>query len=818
MKKTLRFLIVLFCSLFSFSSSAQILKPVKWSFSVEDLGNNEYNLVSTATIEHGWWVYSQFLKDGGPIPTSFHFDKNAQVDFIGKVSETGDHIKELNEPLFDNMFLKKFGDRAVFKQKVKVKGPTNVKGYLEFMTCDDQQCLPPDNIDFNFNLKVGSDIKGELAPPANPNVNTPADHTVSAEGNTGPTGVLKPIKWTLSKEESAPDEWTLKFTATIDKGFHIYSQKENEGGPVPTSFHFEEAKDRVSLLGKTEEAGSNVKDEVDPVWDMRIKYFSGTATFTQKIKVLKKEGVWKGSLEFMTCNDESCLPPETVDFSVDLTNGACNIGTKDAEVISPAGSCFGKFGCPPQDCGGEQDVAGQSYLWIFLLGFGSGLAALFTPCVFPMIPLTVSFFTKGSQSRKKGVINALLYGFFIVFIYFLLSVPFLLFRSLSSDSYNAIATSPLLNGAFFILFVVFAFSFFGYYDISLPSSFTNKVDSLSGVGNIIGIFFMALTLAIVSFTCTGPFIGNLLGFSNDPSLGKYAISFGFTGFGLAFALPFAVFALFPSWLNSLPKSGGWLHTVKVVLGFIELIFAMKFLSNADLVSQWGFLKRELFLGVWAVLGLLLALYLFGIIRFKHDHKGQTISITRKVLGAISLLFAGYSAYGIPGNNLDLFSGFPPPMSYSFMKAKEDLKKFEPMINNYEEAIALAKKEGKPIMLDFTGWACVNCRKMEENVWPSDSVQERLREKYIVVSLYVDDRAILPEKDQYVSANGKKIRTVGNKWSDFQVSNIKNNSQPYYVLISPDEKILAKPRGYTPSVADYVAFLDCGLSAYHSMKK
>jgi thiol:disulfide interchange protein DsbD len=431
-----------------------------------------------------------------------------------------------------------------------------------------------------------------------------------------------------------------------------------------------------------------------------------------------------------------------------------------------------------------------------------------------MIPLTVSFFLKSAKTRRQGIFNALWYSFFIVLIYFLLSLPFVLFQSISSDSYNAIATGPLLNTAFFAIFVVFAFSFFGYYDISLPSSLGNKVDSLSGLGSVLGIFFMALTLAIISFTCTGAFIGNLLAAAKDANGGPWTITFGFTGFGLAFALPFGLFALFPHMLNSLPKSGGWLHQVKVFLGFVELIFALKFISNADLVLQLGLLKREVFLGIWAVLGLLLTLYLFGFIRFKGDVKGEKIAGLRAAVGIVALAFTSYCIYGLPGNALNLFSGFPPPMSYSIFYTKP---KLEPIKNNYAEALARAKKEGKPIMIDYTGWACVNSRKMEENVWPDKEILPLL-EKYIVVSLYVDDRTKLPENQQYVSkVDGTKRLTVGNKWSDDEVETMHSNSQPFYALISPDEKLLAPPRGNTPKIEDYKAFLECGLSTFEGMK-
>jgi thiol:disulfide interchange protein DsbD len=428
-----------------------------------------------------------------------------------------------------------------------------------------------------------------------------------------------------------------------------------------------------------------------------------------------------------------------------------------------------------------------------------------------MIPLTVSFFTKRSESKSKGRVDAFFYAFSIVFIYFLISVPFLVF-DISPDTLNEISTGAPLNVVFFVIFVIFAFSFFGFYEITLPNFIANKADSASNVGGFIGIFFMAVTLAVVSFSCTGPILGSLLVGALSSASGKLNLVAGMTSFGLALALPFGVFALFPSLMKSLPKSGGWLNTVKVVLGFIELIFAVKFLSNADLVAHWGILKREVFLGLWVLLGVGLFTYLIGKIKFPHETPVAKLSPLRIASALVALLFTVYSAYGIPGNDLQLFSGFPPPKFYSLIETKSAI---EPIKNDYEAALAKAKAENKPLMIDFTGWACVNCRKMEENVWTDVEVMKRLSERYVIVSLYVDDKKELPESEQVMSDffKGKRIKTLGNKFSEMQAKNFGSNSQPFYALISPDEKLLNEPRGYTPDVKDYLLFLDCGWSAF-----
>lgn len=457
----------------------------------------------------------------------------------------------------------------------------------------------------------------------------------------------------------------------------------------------------------------------------------------------------------------------------------------------------------------------SSSAWsIFLLGFLGGLIALITPCVFPMIPVTVSFFTKRSKTKKQGIQNGLLYGLSILLIYVLASVPFHIVGNVQPELFNSISTNATLNIIFFVIFIFFAISFFGYFEISLPSGIANKADSKSGLGSLGGIFFMAITLAIVSFSCTGPILGTLLVGSLQG--GAWALTQGMAGFGLALALPFSLFAIFPQWLQSLPKSGGWLDTVKKVLAFLELALAFKFLSNADLVQHWGLLKREVFIGIWALISIGLSLYLWGFLLLPHDTKGAVISGTRKILGGITLFFAAYLVYGIfPQNagSLKLLSGFPPPTHYSVYEKNVAHQGLQAnVVNDYSQALSLSKQQNKPILIDFTGWACVNCRKMEENVWSDPAVTDFIKSNYILLSLYVDDKAMLPidKRFTYKSKSGqqKEINSVGDLWATFQAENFSQVTQPLYVVLSNNQQLLSNPIGYTPNIATYLKWLQC----------
>lgn len=635
-----------------------------------------------------------------------------------------------------------------------------------------------------------------------------------------------PAVWSHEVNKISDTEYELVFKGKIMDGWHVYSQYTAEGGSLPSEFTFEKAGEDYELVGKTEE--SETITEYSDIFEVDETFFKKEAIFTQKIKLLDPEvNQISVNLFYQICK-EVCIPKDHL-FQISLDGSAFVADSKELDERSVALGESLRVDLKNKHLlnqGGQTDSEGKSNLWVvFGLGFIGGLIALLTPCVFPMIPLTVSFFTKQSQNKSKGVGNALLYGFFIVLIYFLLSLPFHLFNSVDSQILNTIATNIWLNVFFFIIFVFFAFSFFGYYELTLPSSWANKMDSASSkVGGGLGIFFMALTLAIVSFSCTGPILGGLLG-STTLAEGNVAtnLTSGMVGFGLALALPFALFAMFPAWLNSLPKSGGWMTTVKVVLGFLELALAFKFLSNADLVGNWGILKREIFVGIWIVLFVLMTLYLFGLFRFPYDGPKKKLPLARKMFGVLSLAFSVYLVLGLFNvTHLKLLSGFPPPDFYSVVETESDCPLGLDCFKDFEEGVAHAREVNKPILLDFTGWACVNCRKMEENVWSDASIYPLLKDEYVLISLYVDDRKELPEEEKfdfkYDSGRVKAIGTVGQKWGTFQTINFNAASQPYYVLLSPNLEVLNDAVQYV-DVETYEEWLKSGLEKHHlSMNK
>ena len=634
-----------------------------------------------------------------------------------------------------------------------------------------------------------------------------------------------PAIWSHEVNKISEDEYELIFAADIFKEWFIYSLYTAEGGSMPSEFEFEGAGVDYELLGETAE-GKTYKKYTE-VFDVEETFFKEKALFKQRIKLLDSNvSQVRVILYYQICKEVCILKEEVFEISLDGSQFASEEQTLDERSIAMGNALkLDLKGKEVLNRGTLNGAAGSTGIWmIFGLGFLGGFIALLTPCVFPLIPLTVSFFTKHSGNRSKGVKNALLYGLFIVLIYFLLSLPFHLFDSVDSQILNTIATNIWLNIFFFVIFVFFAFSFFGYYELTLPSSWANRLDSASTkVGGGLGIFFMALTLAIVSFSCTGPILGGLLG-STALSEGDVAvnISAGMTGFGLALALPFMFFALFPAWLNSLPKSGGWMTTVKVTLGFLELALAFKFLSNADLVGGWDILKREIFLVIWVVLFVLLALYLFGVFRFPHDGPKQKLSSGRKITGLLSASFAIYLVLGLANIiSLKPLSGFPPPDFYSIQEKDSDCPLGLDCFKDFEEGVAHARSESKPILLDFTGWGCVNCRRMEENVWSDPKVYPLIRDEYVLISLYVDDRKKLPTTEQfdfkYDSGRIKSIETVGQKWGTFQTINFNSASQPYYVLLSPELEILGEAVQYV-DIDTYQEWLKSGLESYNlSMK-
>ncbi len=637
-----------------------------------------------------------------------------------------------------------------------------------------------------------------------------------------------PVTWSSSFEKINETEYDLILTATIIPGWHLYSQHTEEGGSLPIIIRKGAETENFKLLGKAIE--SDTIKKYSPVFEVYESYFDNKAILKQRIAV-NTASVNEVSLNLtgQVCKEVNgvCIQIDE-DFTFTLKGKAKE---KEKVVLDEKSKTFSKKlqldlknSALLKNANDSDSDENSSLLNIFILGFFGGLLALLTPCVFPMIPLTVSFFTKQSHNKKKGISNAILYGLFIVIIYILLSIPFHFLDSLDPEILNNISTNVWLNIFFFSILVFFAFSFFGYYELTLPASWGNKMDSASGIGGIIGVFFMALTLAIVSFSCTGPILGSLLAGSLSSDGGAMQLTAGMSGFGLALALPFALFALFPGWLNSLPKSGGWLNTTKVVLGFLELAFAFKFLSNADLVEHWGILKREIFIGIWIVIFVGLALYLFAKIKFKHDSPIKKLSFSRISFGILVVAFVVYLIPGTMKNptwNLSLLSGFPPPQFYSIYEKDTDCPLGLNCFKDFDKGLQYATENNKPILLDFTGWACVNCRKMEENVWVESDIFRLINEDYVLISLYVDDKKELPENDQFnfIKKNGrlKKIQTVGDKWATFQVINFKTASQPYYVLMSPDLEILHTAQQYTDRDT-YYNWLKEGLEKFKNSSK
>ncbi|MBT8234604.1 MAG: thioredoxin family protein [Bacteroidia bacterium] len=630
----------------------------------------------------------------------------------------------------------------------------------------------------------------------------------------------EPVLWSQSVNVVSETEYELVLIGKILEGWHVYSQYTDEGGSLPAVFTFMKAGEAYELVGITEE--SKTQTAYSDIFDVDETFFKKEAVFRQKIKLIDPAVTSVDVELFYQVCKEVCIPVED-SFTFSLKGqAAVPPVSSSVDARSLALSEALRLDLKNKDLLDQTlagDVKKTNSIWtIFGLGFLGGLIALLTPCVFPMIPLTVSFFTKQSQ-KTKGTFNALLYAFFIILIYGLLSLPFHLFDSVDSQILNTIATNIWVNLAFFLIFVFFAFSFFGYYELTLPSSWSNRMDKASSrAGGALGIFFMAVTLAIVSFSCTGPILGGLLG-STTLAEGDVAnnLSMGMLGFGAALALPFGLFALFPSWLNTLPRSGGWMNTVKVVLGFLELALAFKFLSNADLVGNWGFLKREIFLGIWILLFILTALYLFGFIRFPHEPKGERISITRKIVGVLSVLFVAYLSLGLTNQtSLKALSGFPPPDFYTLSSQSTDCPLGIECYKNFEEGLAVARANNKPILLDFTGWACVNCRKMEENVWSESDIFPMLNEDIVLISLYIDDRKPLPDhqqfKFQYSSGKIKNINTIGEKWGTFQTLNFGSISQPYYVLLSPDLEVL-QPAIQNTDADTYREWLSSGIQNF-----
>lgn len=870
-KDNFRSLLILISILFFGISSmvqAQILKPVTWKHYSEDLGNGEFNLVFKAEMEDGWTVYSQYTDDSGPIPTEITYEKSENLEFLGKSAESG-HKKEGLDKIFDVNVIKFLHDQPyTITQKVKLNESSGyASGYLTYMTCDDERCLPPTDVEFTFELmksstqsskggklKASSDQMDEIE-GSDSNIGQTdiiiknnnfqesdeiptfeVDISESSDKEDAYENILKPVTWKITSEKISDNKYLLKYQADIQDGWTVYSHYTEDNGPIPTEIIYEK-QDGIKSLGTLIETGHK-KEGIDQFFDVNvIKYLSDKPyVITQEIEIEESGGMLAGYLSYMACDSEQCLSLPDVGFNHVLGDYMPDILSSEdileqrvnGEYIDQRiPSIIETYKNPLSECQESAQVS-SSLFWTFIFGFVGGILALLTPCVFPMLPITVSYFMK--DNKRTGLTNGLIYGASIIIIYVFLGL--LITMLLGPDALNRLSTNWIANTAFFLIFIAFAFSFFGFYEITLPSSWTTKSDSMADKGGLIGIFFMAFTLALVSFSCTGPIIGTAIvqAASKGEYIGPFTVMLGFSS---ALALPFGLFAAFPSWLNSLPRSGSWMNSVKVVLGFLELALAFKFLSVADMTNHWGVLKYELFMGLWVLIFLGMAAYIFGFIRFPHDSPITKLGLPRRIFGfsivaLVVYLISGFMVREDAGSYkaLPLMSGIAPPANYNYFLSEPEL---DPLIkakypsytkcaNNidcfkdYYDGLAYAKETQKPIMLDFTGYGCVNCRKTEEHIWVDDRIKKALREDLVLISLYVDDDTKL-DPVLISEPTGEKLRNVGKKWTDFQVVNFHQNSQPLYVIATPDEKVISAPRPFKDGVDDYYQFLECGINSF-----
>ena len=635
--------------------------------------------------------------------------------------------------------------------------------------------------------------------------------------------IQDPVQFKSEWQSLSETEAQIVFTADIDAGWHVYSTDLGEGGPISATFNTDKM-EGLELDGKLMPQGKEV-ESFDKLFEMKVRYFENKATFVQKLKITGETYYIEGYLEYGACNNENCLPPTAVPFTY---SGKGNVGTKVAvETIEEKSTASttendsknifsaSDYWTPVVDqlnAFGEEtaDTANQSWIYIFIAGFLGGLVALFTPCVWPIIPMTVSFFLKRSKDKKKGIRDAWTYGASIVVIYVTLGLAITLI--FGASALNSLSTNAIFNILFFLMLVIFAASFFGAFEITLPSKWSNAVDSKAEqTSGLLSIFLMAFTLSLVSFSCTGPIIGFLL-VELGTSGNIIAPAIGMLGFAIALALPFTLFAMFPTWLKQMPKSGGWMNVIKVTLGFLELAFALKFLSVADLAYGWRILDRETFLALWIVIFGLLGFYLLGKIKFPHDDDDTTVSVPRFFMALASLAFAVYMVPGLWGAPLKAVSAFAPPMNtQDFNLYKNEV---HAQFKDFDAGMEFAKQNGKPVMLDFTGYGCVNCRKMELAVWTDSKVSDLIQNDYVLITLFVDDKTPLPEHIK-VMENGKEttLRTIGDKWSYLQRTKFGANAQPFYVLIDNEGNPLNKAYKYDEDINEYVKFLQTGLDNY-----
>jgi thiol:disulfide interchange protein DsbD len=797
--------ILVYCIIFcvtTFSAGAQIEKHVKWETSVNQK-DCDAELIIKAIIDPKWHIYSQYTPDGGPLPTEFQWETNKNYKLIGKTSEPKPHVH------FDKIFETEvwdFDGTVIFKQKIKVlsKSDFDIKLNISYQTCDDSKCIfEPDNT-FTFKIKGSANCSSE-------NINNPGyEHKINRDTNNTLNNnmldkevTIKPVSWKIFTKKYSESNYELILDVKIKDGYYLFAPK------APASEKIIPLNIKFNLTSNITLNGSTVFPKTSDTIFNSLVYpvFKNSFSVKQKITLLDADS-------------------STLKNGINVTINYCVLHRD--KILKLNENLFVQVNLLNAEADENSDLS-DSYWVIFITAFLSGFLALLTPCVFPMIPMTVSYFLKSSKNKSKGIRNASLYGFFIIFIYVFLGL--LITTIYGADSLNALSTNIYFNLFFFVLLIVFALSFLGAFEIVLPSAWINAADKNADRGGILGIFFMAFTLALVSFSCTGPIVGTLL--VKAATDGGLAPFFGMLGFSLAIALPFTLFAIFPGWLNSMPQSGGWLNTVKVSLGFLELAFAFKFLSNADLVINAHLLEREIFLSIWLVIFALWGFYMLGKIKLSHDADLPYVSTIRIILSVFIFSFVVYLIPGLWGAPLKLISGFPPPLHYSESPFGIGGRAPETILPEHAEhgphglvvfhdlqyALKYSEKIQKPVMIDFTGWACVNCRQMEERVWSDENVLKLLQNEVIIASLYVDEKNNLPQPE--VSPfTGKTLKTVGQKWSEYQREKHKSNSQPMYLMVDQNENIL---NGYASfqshgKVDDFKSWLTEGINRYKERLK
>jgi thiol:disulfide interchange protein len=770
----------------------------KWTFEAKKKTGNQYELIAHLSLPEHWHIYS--FKPGGDgslYPPAITFTKNGKLTLDGKVKEKGKLISEKLEGI--DGIVNMYKGKVDYIQSATISGNTKITGTYSYQICNDEMCLPPKTQPFSIEI---TDAGGT------------ADTTTTAAAQNQPQShmIADNSKWTFEAKKKNGNQYELIVHASIPEPWHIYSSKPGDNSLYPSAITFDK-NGNLTLDGEVKEKGKLISKKLEGA-DSIVNFYEGDVDFIQSATIAGNTKI-TGTYSYQVCDSEMCLPPKQQPFSIEI---------KDA-------------GSPPQEK--------KSLLWLFLAAMGGGIAAVLTPCVYSMIPITVSFFTKRSKTRAEGIRNAFSYSLSIIIIFTVLGV--LISAVFGSNALNSLSTNWIANLFFFIIFVIFGISFLGAFEITLPASWTSKTDSKAGVSSFGGIFFMALTLAIVSFSCTGPIVGPLLVLAGKGGIAGPTV--GMFGFSLGLAFPFALFAIFPGWLNKMASSGGWLNEVKVVLGFVELMLALKFLSNADLAMGWRLLDREVFIALWIVISILLGFYLLGKIKFSHDdapvkniYGQEYISILKLFLAIATFSFTVYLLPGMWGAPLNGMSAFIPPLGTfeSFggssasaptsveansngdmkpVKYVSQMKIYEPpVVKNlglvtffdYDEALVASKKLKKPIMLDFTGINCVNCRKMESQVWSKPEVAKLLKEDFIVVSLYCDiNRIELPKDQQYFSKDlNSQVTTLGNKNADLQASKFGSNSQPFYFYVDENgNKLADEGYSYNPDVTKFVAHLE-----------